>query len=88
VLAFALLVWLIDVKQKQHWFKAIMPAGTSTLTCYLIPYLLYSVYALIHFQYPAFLNEGIGGLIRSMLIAVLTVLFTGWLEKRRIRLQI
>ena len=88
MLVFGGLVWLVDIRGKQHWFKTIMPAGTSTLTCYLLPYFLYSSYKLVHFQYPVLLNEGTGGLLRSMLVAVLTVLFTGWLEKRRIRLQV
>jgi len=88
MLVFGGLVWLIDVKQQQAWFKIIIPAGTSTLTCYLVPYLLYSVYKLVGFTYPAFLNEGAGGLIRSMLVALFAVVLTGWLEKRRIRLRI
>jgi len=88
ILVFAGLVWLVDIKRKQHWFKVIMPAGTSTLTCYLIPYLLYSFYKLVHFTYPVFLNEGTGGLVRSMLVAVLAVLFTGLLEKKHIRLRV
>jgi predicted acyltransferase len=88
ILVFVLLMWLVDVKKKQNWFAIIMPAGTSTLTCYLIPYLLYSVYELVHFHYPAFLNEGIGGLFRSLLVAFLVVLFTGWLQKRRLCIRI
>ncbi|HSC37217.1 MAG TPA: DUF5009 domain-containing protein [Chitinophagaceae bacterium] len=88
MLVFGLLVWLIDRRQKENWFKVIMPAGTSTLTCYLIPYLLYSMYKLVGFQYPTLLNEGVGGLIRSMLVALLAVLLTGWLEKKRLRLKI
>ncbi len=88
LLLFGVLVWLVDVRQKQRWFAWIMPAGTSTLTCYLIPYLLYSVYKLLHFQYPVFLGEGAGGFARSVLTALLVVLFTGWLEKKRIRLKV
>ena len=81
LLVFGALVWLVDTRQKRRWFTWIMPAGTSTLTCYLIPYLLYSVYKLLDFRYPAFLNEGTGGFIRSALTAFLVVLLTGWLEK-------
>jgi hypothetical protein len=88
MLVFGGLVWLVDEKQQQRWCKIIMPAGTSTLTCYLIPYLLYSVYKLVGFRYPALLNEGAGGLIRSMLVALFAVLLTGWLEKKRLRLKI
>lgn len=88
VWAWALFIWLVDIRQKQHWFRAILPAGTSTLTCYLLPYLLYAGGQLLHFRYPLFLDEGAGGLLRSLLLAFLLVRFTGWLEKKQVRMKI
>ena len=88
ILVFEIIIYLVDVKGKQDWFAAIRPAGTSTLTCYLIPYLLYSVYALAGFNYTPFFNEGIGGIIRSFAVAFFVIWLTGILEKRRIRLKI
>ncbi len=88
VLVFTLMIWLVDIKGQQNWFTIISPAGTSTLTCYLIPYLLYSVYNLLHFQYPEFLNYGTGGLIRSMIVSILIIMLVGVMEKRRLRLKI
>lgn len=88
VLVFELTIWLVDVKGKHHWFKIISPAGTSTLTCYLIPYILLSVFSLIHFNFPSFLNEGMGGILRSFGIAFLVILIVGLLEKKRIRLKV
>jgi predicted acyltransferase len=88
LLFFTLMIWLVDIKGKQQWFSIIAPAGTSTLTCYLIPYLLYSVYNLLHFQYPAFLNYGMGGLLRSMMVSVLIILLVGVMEKSKLRLKI
>ena len=88
ILVFELLIYLVDVKGKQNWFKGIQPAGTSTLTTYLIPYLLYSVYSLIGFNYPVFFNQGIGGILRSFFIAFLVIWIAGLLEKRKIRLRI
>lgn len=85
---FDALVYLVDVRGKQNWFRYIKPAGTSTLTCYLIPYLLYSVYALCHFRFPLLLNEGTGGLIKSLVTAYAVVWMAGWLEKRRLRLKV
>ena len=87
-LVFVVLIWLVDLKGKKRWFNVIHPAGTSTLTCYLVPYLLYSVYAIIHFQYPAFLNQGTGGIIRSVLVSLLVIMLVGLMEKRRLRLKI
>jgi predicted acyltransferase len=88
ILVFTILIYLVDGKRKQNWFRLIKPAGTSTLTAYLLPYLLYSLYELCGFRYPGFLNEGAGGLLRSLAVALCIVLLTGWLEKRRFRLKI
>jgi hypothetical protein len=88
IVVFELMIYLVDVKGKQNWFKGIRPAGTSTLTCYLIPYLLYSIYSLIGFRYPSFFNQGIGGIIRSFVIAFFVIWIAGLLEKRKLRLRI
>ncbi|SHM99187.1 DUF5009 domain-containing protein [Mucilaginibacter sp. OK098] len=88
IIMFELIIFLVDVKGKANWFKIIKPAGTSTLTCYLIPYLLVALMSLVHFRYPEFLDEGTGGIIRSFAISFIVILITGVLEKRRIRLKI
>ena len=88
IFIFGMLIWLIDIKDKRNWFHSIRPGGTSTLTCYLLPYFLYSIFSLIHFNYPAFLNQGIGGLIRSFAIAFLVIGLVGIMEKYRLRLKI
>jgi hypothetical protein len=88
ILVFALLIYLVDVKQKKDWFKMIKPAGTSTLTCYLIPYLLYSLFHLVHFHFPHFLSSGIGGIIRSFFIAFLVIGIVYLLEKKKLRLKV
>lgn len=88
VLCFDLFTWLIDKEKKARWFAWLKPAGTSTLTCYLVPYLLYSLYMLVHFKFPPLLAEGTGGLIKSLATAALVVWITGLLEKARLRLKI
>jgi predicted acyltransferase len=88
VLIFTGLIWLIDVKAKQHCFNLIKPAGTSTLTCYLIPYFWYSIYNLVNFHYPEVFTHGAGGLLRSFVFAFLVVRLTGFLEKKRLRLKV
>lgn len=88
ILVFALLIYLVDVKQKKDWFKLIKPAGTSTLTCYLIPYLLYSFFYLVHFHFPHFLRSGIGGMMKSLLITCLVIGIVYFLEKKKLRLKV
>jgi heparan-alpha-glucosaminide N-acetyltransferase len=88
IVIFELIIYLVDIQGKQNWFKGIRPAGTSTLTCYLIPYLLYSIYSLFGFHYPGFFNQGPGGIIRSFLVAFIVIWIAGMLEKGKIRLRI
>lgn len=86
-ICFALLYFLVDLKRKANWFELIKPAGTSTLTCYLIPYVYYSsvVYA---FTLPAFLKAGIIGLFKSLVFAMLIVGITAVLGRLKIKLKI
>ncbi|QHS63818.1 DUF5009 domain-containing protein [Chitinophaga agri] len=88
ILVFVSMIWLVDMAGKINWLKAIRPAGTSTLTCYLIPYLLYSLLMLAGIRYPSWLSEGMPGLIRSVVIAFLVIFLVGWMEKKKVRLKI
>lgn len=89
ILFFVLIIFIADVKKKEKWFNIIKPAGTSTLTCYLLPYLYLPIFiVLLDLRLPLFLRTGIVGIIKCLLFALMIVLITGWLEKRRIRLRI
>lgn len=88
IAVFTLLIFFVDVKGKANWFSIIKPAGTSTLTCYLLPYFLYSFMEVFHFDFPKFLNEGIGGIMRSFAVAFVVIFITGFLEKKYLRLKI
>ncbi|MFY9153132.1 MAG: DUF5009 domain-containing protein [Prolixibacteraceae bacterium] len=84
---FSLIYFLVDLKGKANWFKLIKPAGTSTLTCYLIPYVYYSL-AIYAFTLPAFLKTGIVGLGKSMVYALIIVGITAILGKISVKLKI
>ena len=88
ILIFELLIWLVDVKGKINWFKIIKPAGTSTLTCYLIPYFMVAIFTITDFNYPHIFNYGIGGIIRSFAVSFFVIIIAGFLEKRRLRLKV
>lgn len=88
VVIFELLIWLVDFKGKQNWFKIIKPAGTSTLTCYLIPYFQIAIMTIIGIDYPHFFNYGAGGIFRSFATCFIVIIITGFLEKRRLRLKV
>lgn len=88
LLAFEAAVYLIDVKRKSKLFSLIKPAGTSTLTCYLMPYFQVYLLDLFHVRYPSFLNNGAGGLLRAMATAFILIWLVGLMEKKHLKLKI
>lgn len=88
-LTFALIVYLTEILNQRNWYLPIKAAGTSTLTCYLLPYIHYAVLTLLSIpQLPVFLRTGGIGLAKSLMYALIIVMITGLLEKRKIRLKI
>jgi len=83
----AAIYYLVDLKGKANWFSLIKPAGTSTLTCYLIPYVYYSL-AAYAFTLPVFLKTGAIGLGKSMIFALIIVGITSLLGKMNVKLKI
>ncbi|MNS23239.1 hypothetical protein D3C72_550480 [compost metagenome] len=88
IVVFMLLIWLVDIKNKESWFKILKPAGTATLTAYLLPYFHYAIYTIIGWKLPEVLRDGTIGIIKSLLYSLIIILITGWLEKRRIKLKL
>ena len=89
ILSFAVLIFLVDRKGKENWFKIIKPAGTSTLTCYLLPYLHEAIFiSLIGIHLPLVMRTGVAGIIKSLLFSLIIVLIAGLMEKKRLRLKI
>nr|WP_294876161.1 DUF5009 domain-containing protein [uncultured Pedobacter sp.] len=89
VLGFLVMVYISDIRKGVSWYNYIKPAGTSTLTCYLIPYIHYALIGLLGLsQLPEVMRTGVPGLFKSLIYALLIVSVTGLLEKRNIRLKI
>jgi heparan-alpha-glucosaminide N-acetyltransferase len=87
---FLLLIYVMDIRGKQNWMKVLRPGGTSTLTCYLLPYIHYAIYNLlgVGFALPLVLRTGSIGILKSLLYALLIIQITGLLERKKIRLSI
>jgi heparan-alpha-glucosaminide N-acetyltransferase len=85
---FTALIFIADIKKKHHWFSIIRPAGTSTLTAYLLPYIHYAIYSMIGVSLPLMLRTGVAGIFKSLLYALVIILITGLLEKWKLRLKI
>lgn len=85
---YGLMVWITDIKGWSGWYRWISPAGTSTLTCYLLPYIHKSLLLMYFWQLPEVLRTGMVGICKSLLYAFIIITITGFLEKRKIRLKI
>ena len=84
---YALLLWLAE-QGKAWWFNMIKPAGTATLTCYLVPYVWYGVADVSGYVLPDYLTHGIVGIIKCFLFAFAIIGITYLLGRFHINLKI
>ncbi len=70
------------------WFNIIMPAGTATLTTYLVPYLFYGLADITGIVLPDWLTHGPMGIINCLLFALVVIGVTRLLGKLSIQLKI
>jgi predicted acyltransferase len=87
-LSFALMYLLADKAGKFRWADIIEPAGSMTLTCYLIPYFVYAFRTILSIQLPESLTTGGLGIAKSIIFAILIIQLTGLLGKLKIKLKI
>ena len=88
ILFFVFIYWIVDEKGKFSWFKYIHIAGTSTLTCYLIPYYYYNIVSFSNWTIPTMFITGIAGLIKSAIFAFLIIGFTWIFSRMKLHMRI
>lgn len=86
--AFAVVVYITDVRRWTDWYNWIRPAGTSTLTCYLLPYFFYALLFFIPLGLPEWMRTGGVGILKSLFFAWVVIALAGQLEKRRLNLKL
>lgn len=86
--AFGILYMIADKFGYTAWARPVSPAGRSTLTCYLVPYVVYPLMVMAGIKLPALLTTGGIGLVKSAAFAMIVVGITALLEKANIRLKI
>jgi hypothetical protein len=84
---YAILLWLAE-QGKAGWFNLIKPAGTATLTCYLVPYVWYGVADVSGYVLPDYLTHGVVGIIKCLLFAFAIIGITYLLGRMHIKLKI
>ncbi|QBQ40623.1 DUF5009 domain-containing protein [Sphingobacterium psychroaquaticum] len=88
ILLFLVTVYLTKGKTHIGWYNSIRAAASSTLTCYLVPYVFYALLAPVYTQLPAFMTTGVVGIVKSLLFAWLIIQITAQMEKRSWKLKI
>ncbi|HEY1025934.1 MAG TPA: DUF5009 domain-containing protein [Sphingobacteriaceae bacterium] len=88
VVCFAALAYITDVKGKKAWYNLIKPAGVSTLTCFLLPYIHSAILLMVAYRLPVELRTGVIGLSKSFVFALLIIGVVGMMQKWRIRLKL
>ena len=88
LVVFALLHLIADVKGHTAWARPIAPAGTATLTCYLIPSIWYAVQQLLGLEWPATLTDGLPGLLKALAFAFVIIGLTRVFELLRLKIKI
>ncbi len=84
---YAILSWLSE-KGKAAWFNVIKPAGTATLTCYLVPYVWYGVADITGYVLPDSLTHGLIGIVKCICFALVIIGITWLLGRMNIKLKI
>ena len=92
VLLFTALYWICDLKQKSRWAAIVHPAGSNTLTTYLLPDLWFFVLGAFALSAAQWLNThfniGWQAVIRSILFTLLMLGFASALTRAKVRLQL
>lgn len=86
IAVYSVLYWLCDVKGQTKWAWFVRPAGSNTLTTYLIPDLYYFAFAGTILSEP--FNHGWQGVVRAVVFAfaILAVAAAATTAKIRLRL--
>ena len=87
-LAFVALYLISDKAGKFRWARLIEPAGSMTLTCYLLPYFVYAFREILSISLPDTLTTGGIGILKSLIFSILIIQLTGLLGSLKIRLRI
>jgi predicted acyltransferase len=89
VLLFAALYWICDVQKKTGWAFFVRPAGSNTLTTYLLPDFWYFILvaAGIHY-FDTHFNYAWPGVVRCVLFTAFILILSGLLTRLRIRLRL
>ena len=87
IFLYTLFRWL-NAKGLSGWFAVIRPAGTATLTTYMIPYVFYGFADITGIVLPDWLTHGPMSLVNCFCFALICIAIVGILQKLHIKLKV
>jgi predicted acyltransferase len=78
----------LSKKGKTAWLNIIKPAGTATLTCYLMPYVAYGLADVTGIILPDWFTHGFMGIVNCLCFALVIIGATWLLGRLHIKLKI
>lgn len=84
---YGVISWLVS-KGKASWFDIIKPAGTATLTTYLIPYVAYAFADITGIILPDWFTHGVMGIVNCLCFSLVIISVTYLLGKIHIKLKV
>ncbi len=88
MLTYLIIYWIVDIKQKGHWFNILKPAGIATLTCYLLPSFFYALIQLTELTFSKVLTSAPIGILKCVCFSIVCIYTTKLLGKINIKLKI
>lgn len=88
---YALLYWFVDVRGIARWGALVRPAGSNPLLAYILPDILYSLFAITGFHWTLLHPQASTaplGLVRSAVFTLAILGFTALLTRTKIRLRL
>lgn len=88
MISLMLFYWIVDQGKYTRWAIPIRAAGTSTLTCYLMPYFFYPLIVWSGIKLPEWSTHGVIGLLKCLLFSLGIILFVRFLERKNIKMKV
>lgn len=84
VAIFALVYWVVDIRKIKGWGTIFRPVGKNPLLPYFLHYMLHPLLWVLGLHWlNDYLHSGWPGVIRTVCVTLLLVLFSNWLTQRR-----
>jgi predicted acyltransferase len=82
------MIYLVAEKGRAHWFHLIKPAGTATLTTYMIPYVAYGLADATGIALPDWFTHGFLSIVNCLCFALCIIGVTWLLGRIHLKLKI